>query len=322
MKFTSLPPNGSSWQEPLIYIFDTESPTPQDLLVEILDLESKRVLATKRLYGVTVAQIDVAPYLRSLCDLQIKPTSQCSIRRLYASYRIALSIGTAMSELRLFAYENIDHMQFSLLSGVDDESKIEYGDTAIVSFYTPSAIKAVVSEYSENTSRQYQLSWNVAEQSVDLVVPTTFLSQNVGYFVIEISSGSNVIKRLRYNVVPKDERSQRLFWRNERGGVESYNFPHSLRLARGAVVDRFELQSGARSLLRSAATEYRLSSAIESQQELERIAGVIRSPYVYEIVDGVAKELKLTDRTIEYGDHGRLNQVVISISREWRGGDL
>lgn len=322
MRFVSLPPNGSSWQEPLIYTLDTESSSPQNIIVDILDMENKRVIATKRLYGVTTAEIDVAPYLRSLCDLQIKPATQCTIKRSYTSYRIAMSVGTTMSEPRLFALEKIDHTQFAMLSDIAEESKIEYGETAIVSFYTPSAIKAIVSAYTDGGSRQYQLSWNVAEHAIDLTVPTTFLSQNVVYFTIDIYCASAQVKTLKFNIVSADERTHRLFWRNERGGVESYNFPYCLRLARGAVVDRLELQSGVRSLLRSATTHYRLSSAIEPQQELERISGVVRSPYVYEIVDNVAYELRLTDRTIEYGDHGRLSQVVVAISREWRGGDL
>lgn len=321
MKFVSLPRNGSSWQEPLLYTLDTESSTPQNLTVEILDMENKRVIATKRLYGVTTAEIDVAPYLRSLCDLQIKPSSQCTIKRSYSSCRVALSVGAVMSEARLFAMNKIDHTCFALLSNVADESKIEYGETVIVSLYTPSSIKAVLSAHTEGGSRQYQLSWNVAEHSVDVIIPTSFLAQNVLYITIDIYCSMTLVKTLKYNVVSPDERSHRLYWRNERGGVESYDFPHSLRLASGAVVDKFELQSGTRHELRSATTEYRLSSAIEPQAELERISGVIRSPYVYEIVDNVAYGVNLVNRTIEYGDHGRLSQVVVGIRREWGGGD-
>lgn len=316
MKFVSLPPNGSSWQRALLYTIDTESAVPEDLVVEIIDTESDSVIATKRLYGVTSAQIDVAPYLRSLCDMRINTSTLCSVMRSYTSYRIALRVGDLRSEVRLFGLESLNPTLFTLLSNIGDESQVEYGDTAILSLYTPTPLKVVVHAYTESGRRQFQTSWGVAEHSVDVVIPTAIMSLSVVYFTVDLYCGQTLAKTLRYNVVPADERTRRLCWRNERGGVESYTFPHSLRLASGAVVDRFDLNSGALSLLRSASTEYRLSSAVEPHEELERIAGIIRSPYVYEIAAGKIKELHINDRTLEYGDHGRLSQVVIGIREE------
>ena len=48
MRFVSIPTNGSSWQEPLVYSFETEDALPADILVEIRDIGSNSVLATKR----------------------------------------------------------------------------------------------------------------------------------------------------------------------------------------------------------------------------------------------------------------------------------
>lgn len=83
MNFVKLPENGASWAESLCYTIDTESSEPQDLVVEILDRYGGSVIGTKRLYSVTVAEIDIAPYVRSA--VSERSTEKCVGRYIVAS---------------------------------------------------------------------------------------------------------------------------------------------------------------------------------------------------------------------------------------------
>ena len=65
MKFTSIPEAYSSFREPLIYAFDTESTTPHDVELKIINRTTGEEIGRKRLYNVTTGEIDIAPYLRS-----------------------------------------------------------------------------------------------------------------------------------------------------------------------------------------------------------------------------------------------------------------
>ena len=65
MIFLSTPKAYSSYNEPLIYVFDTESTTPRDVELKIKNKETGQTIGRKRLYGVTYGEVDIAPYLRS-----------------------------------------------------------------------------------------------------------------------------------------------------------------------------------------------------------------------------------------------------------------
>ena len=55
MKFTSLPKNGSSWYDQLLYGIDTELSEPTDVEISIQSISGNVEYGTMRLYGVTTA---------------------------------------------------------------------------------------------------------------------------------------------------------------------------------------------------------------------------------------------------------------------------
>ena len=61
MKFTSIPDTYSSYREPLIYAFDTESTTPRDVELKIINRSTGEEIGRKRLYNVTSGEVDIAP---------------------------------------------------------------------------------------------------------------------------------------------------------------------------------------------------------------------------------------------------------------------
>ena len=70
MKFTSIPKSYSSYAEPLVYMFDTQS-EKADVEVRIINATTNEVIGRKMLYGVSEGQIDIAPYLRRVTRVQL-----------------------------------------------------------------------------------------------------------------------------------------------------------------------------------------------------------------------------------------------------------
>ena len=65
MKFTKLPLNGASWADELLYTFDTEFAEPIDVIVDIINSDTREIIGQQRLRGVTTGSINIAPYIRS-----------------------------------------------------------------------------------------------------------------------------------------------------------------------------------------------------------------------------------------------------------------
>lgn len=322
MQFLSIPEDGQTWQEPLVYRFATGGDEPQDVKVEIYDNETYTLLATKMLYGVTEAEIDIAPYLRAMYDEAISVPPKTAIQLSPMTRYIGVGIGGIMSpQLRLSA-SAINLKVPSILSSTPSVQDIEYGDMILFSFYTPQTAKVVVTTYTTITSRRHEYTYSGGFLPLDMVIHTASLASTTVAISVDIYSGTQLFRTLRFNIVPATNHTQRLYWRNRTGGIESYSFPSMLRLATEATIDGFQTIGGYVSRLNHSTVRHRLCSAYEPEEELERIAGIIHSPYAYKSVGGRLERVDLDTRTIEYGSHGELRQVVVEISQRQEGGGL
>lgn len=322
MNFLSTPKSGLSWNEPLIYNFATGGEEPEDVRVEIYDIISGELIASKMLYGVTSAQIDIAPYLRSQCEAKIVLSRSMGLAASPTARCIGVGIGGIMSPSALFLPSSLNIAEPSMLTSLPDEQSIEYGTTITFSLYTPQASKVYVTVYTSITSRRQQFNWTRSSVPLDMVIPTAQFSLMTSKIVVEIYNGTELFRTLTYNIAKADLRSKQLLWRNNRGGIESYTFPRSIRLGVEATIQSVDTVAGCRSKLQSSVQHYRLCSALETAAELERIVEIVRSPYVYEVRGSQALPLVLDTRSVECGSHGELRQLLLEISTEWKGGEL
>lgn len=323
MQFLSIPKSGQSWQEPLIYSFATGGTEPQDVKAEIYDVHTGTVLATKMLYGITEAEIDIAPYLRAIYDESINVPLVNSLAVSPASRCISVGIGGIMSPSANFFAMPINVYKSQLLSSLPDEQNIEHGNAILFSVYTPQKTKVVVITHTALTTRRHEYSSSAVSRLTDVVIHTSNYGSIVQSIIVDIyDNDTQLVRSLKFNIIPSAAHSQMLYWRNRQGGIESYSFPRKLRLAMEATVDGFQSAGGYLARLNSSTIRHRLCSAYEPESELERIAGIIHSPYAYKSVGNQLQQVGLETRTIEYGSHGELRQVVVEISESKRGGVL
>ena len=322
MNFVSIPENGSSWQGSLIYSFACEESVPADLVVEIRDVNLDELIGIKRFYGVTAADIDIAPYVRLCSEMRISLERDSGIFDTCLSRSIVVSINGVASEVRCFVPQALDLTAAKFLTPVAEESSVDMGDVVLFTLYAPMGLRVATTIYTPNGRRQLQLTWSGRQSIVDVALVVEKLSISTRYFVVEIFSGSELIKTLKFNVVDSNAQARKLLWRNRQGGIERYLFPHSIRLACGAVVDSVTTSAKVFSKLRSTLLRSRLCSALETQEELERIAHIVESPYIYEYLPGELHDLELESRTIDYSPHGKLRYLTLDIVERRKGGEL
>lgn len=320
MRFLSIPQSGLSWQQPLVYSFTTEGDEPEDVRIVIYDLQSGGPIATKMLYGVTVAQVDIAPYLRSVYQESIVAPEATGVMVSTTSRYVGVDVGGVVSSPALFLAAPLNVEQPEMLSMLADVQDVEYGDLIYFTLFTPQRTKLVITSHTPLTARRQQFTGPEVAQPLDVIIHTARLAPNIKKIVVDIYNGEGQYRTLTFNIVASDSRSKRLFWRNARGGVESYSFPRSIRLATQATIDKFATgKESYYARLKSSTECYRLCSAYESANELERIAEIIRSPYVYEMMGGQLRPVELRTRSVEYGAHGELRQLLLEVETEWDG---
>ena len=102
MKFTKIPEAHSSFRDKLVYGFDTEA-AAHDVELKIINADTGETIATKRLYGISQGEVDIAPYLRRAVKSQLPPkVDGCGVVECGMQCRVKVEADGVMSPVRRF----------------------------------------------------------------------------------------------------------------------------------------------------------------------------------------------------------------------------
>lgn len=319
MKFTSIPQNGSSWQNSLPVSFDTELSEPSDVVLRLTGLSNLNV--TRRLYGVTQATIDVAPYLRSYsCSLpQIGNTVTIVPSR--SAQRLQISADDVASPYIVLFHAPYDNSTSHLMSSASGHVKHPYGEPILLTAYAARQLSIVVATTTQQGTTSQTLIHKTNGIPVDIVVPPKVVHRGVTNIRIDISDEAENIASIEYELVEKRNSATTLVWFNRHGGIECYTFPVSLRVSYDAQLAQSDAKSVERYVpLSSAKVCYRLCSAYEPATQMDALAEIPFSPRVFCLDNGVFTPISLCNRHVEFDSHGTLKQMCIDIEQSWEGG--
>lgn len=315
MRFTSIPENGASWREKLIYAIDTESAQGVDLRIEIVDTTLGQ-LASLNVYNVTSTEVDIAPYLRASVDES--PTDGIEgLTWSSAALSVVVRVGEIESPKRLYYRAKIDSLKPSILSNVPARSAVSLGDTLRMTIYAPNLVEVkVVFTSMAPINRDYTLKTD--GRPVEFTLPLINIS-TYKRLTITVRCDGRQQASYAYVIAPRDGSSRQLVWYNVDGGIESYTFPKSVRV--GYLAEVSERGDGT-SCVSSRLVTRRLYSAYEPTDEMERIMQMVFSPSVYLVTDSGYLPQHDIKRRIEFSPQGSLSQLKIDVVEEWKGGRL
>lgn len=320
MKFTNIPKNGASWSGELLYSFATELAEPGDVQVIVRDAETDAELGRLKLYAITEATVDIAPIVRRRVSDEPQIAIASEIVPSRAMCRVIVEVeGVRSPTITLFraSYNPVVH---SVLSSMSTECGIASGDTLRFTLNVVKSATITVVELTGLRPRQIaNLSYNAQSQVVEVVLPITNLSKEADKVVVSISNGI-ATDRAEYRIVERTEGSRKLLWYNANGGIESYIFPYSRLLERRADVSTTRTATKLHARLNSAESRVRLTSAVLQLREQERIAELLRSPYIFEECSNTIRSVDLPSRELRYDEHGALRRLSLDIVEEWKGG--
>ncbi|MBO5971923.1 MAG: hypothetical protein J6Q07_02800 [Alistipes sp.] len=298
MKFLLQPENGSSWREPLVYSFDLEEAT-DEVQIEIRDIVKGVDIARLNLYGVSKAEVDIAPYLKEKSD--VSPRSEAmGLYLSNTSFSVVVIVNGVASEVRTFHRERIDTSVKGVLTKQEPNSKIGEGETIRMTIYAQRSVTVVV---RRQASQQYISPFSISAVGipVEFIYPVFPDDDGLVSIDVDISCDTEPRKTYTYKYVPREAPTQQVVWYDKKGAVQSYVFPQVKRRVCEAII------SG--DMVIGKEYTWELTSAYESPEELERIRGVVFADRVYFNVGGRCVEVEMLTRTIS--EESRNLQIVV-----------
>lgn len=323
MRFVLIPQNGSSWNDRLLYSFDCESDERMDVEVSVDDPHSGYHYATLKLRNITSGEVDIAPYLRRASQVVPLLATRPTLTRATTSLTVAVTIADIRSEIRTFHRAAVDASTPRLLSQTLERDKIGCGETILATLFTPSQARlSITAIYADGKSNQTSYMLPSQGSMCEVAIPVDYFYDGIAELVVQIYGDGSLLSTTRYTVVERGDGARRLVWYNLDGGVESYTFPASRRVCYKADVQRVVTSQWQSSQLRSAVVVRELLSAYESCEQMERIAKMLFSPYLFCVEDGRVEPVTLLNRSVEFDAHDTLRKLSVRIEESPEGGVL
>lgn len=315
MKFLSIPENGASWQEPLLYSVDLETTDRVDSHVEVVDVGRNVVIASFYVYGGTSFEVDISPYVRIIADMA--PIAYTRILSYSpTAYNIEVRVNGVASLSRRFYRAKFDVDTPKILSSIPDNPEVVFGETVRMTLYAKERVAVTVQSFAKNVQAR---SYSILSDGlpVEFVYPLLEVDEELTAVEITITLDGNFYGTIRYKLVGRKGISERIVWYNDNGGVECYTFPQGMLCSCEAIVQRV---SGGDDKVVGREYLYRLYSAYESTKGMIRIMKMVCADSLYRERQGVCKKIELLTRKLDFDEIRKLKNLSVDIKIREKGG--
>ena len=300
MKFTSIPEAYSSFREPILYTFNTESTTPRDVELKIINRTTGEEIGRKRLYNVTTGEVDIAPYLRSAARTTL-PSSieECGEVSVGTTIKVVVEAEGVTSSSRNFIAATIDRdALFTLLTTQQRHRTMERDEFDLISYFTwPDIVVSFDVEFIGSGTDLITITPPSGGQRT--VAVTARGREGVDTIRVSIKVDDQVQEEIEYDLMPNIRGSHRVAWLNTHRSPEVYTFPLRKSVLIEATRRHIESVWGREAAAVEGASELKLLSAYEPEHQLKALAEILHSPRVW-LVEGLTVQdvMLTTDRVL------------------------
>ena len=287
MKFTSIPKSYSSYSEPLIYEFDTQS-GPADVEVRIVESTTGQTIGSKLLYGVSKGQVDIAPYVRRAAEVKLPDVVEYSqILTTGVQIKVKVEVAGLSSSVRNFIAAKIDTSKtpFALLSEQISRRTMARDEFDIIPFYSsPDAVVEVLVEARGKSYGYLTLEHYTGGQAAVAVTALDF-DDGPEELRVTFKVDGEMAAEVEYELKANLRGARRLAWLNASRSPELYTFPMRKSVLVESVRRHVESVWGREAAAIEHDGELKLLSAYEPQAQLRALAGVLSAERVW-LVEG------------------------------------
>ena len=314
MRFTTIPEAFASFRESLNYAFDTEADA-HDVVVEIIDADTEEVIASKRLYGITQGEVDIAPYL----ERRISPTLPCKVEQsglidAQQSANIKLRVEGVESETRTFIAAKIDpEKPFQSLMTQIGQRTMACDEFDIISWFARPgiAVEVVVEAFGKGNET---LSFTHSGGGVGSVAVMAADFMNIpDWMRVTVKANGEAECVVEYQIKPNLRGSRRVAWLNSHLAAELYTFPLRKSVLVKSARKCMESIWGKEAATMECENELKLLSAYEPQAQIEALTEILSAKRLWLVEGGVPQRVDLLTERVMAAKCGEMGMVELDI---------
>ena len=318
MIFKTIPQNGASWLNPVLYSLEFEQ-KEESVEVEIYDELTASSLGRVMLYNTITATIDVAPYVRT-AKLNAPLREQDSIvEPSFDACRLVLRVNGQESRPIVLFRSDITGLSPRMISATADNETVADGEILRFTLLAERSIVLTIAQSSNGSIKRYEFATQGVPSEVALPIRTLIVGENI---IVRLECDGMMVGVCSYRVVERAESAVRLAWINSIGGMESRTFPLSVKRSVVVKSEDVECECGWYRRVVGSTIVRRLMMPGATQSQIDSILDVLLSPRVYRCDGYEYRAVQLLTDTITYDDHGKLQRLEFDIKEEWKGGVL
>lgn len=280
MKINKLSDNLTPLDEGIFFGIETESDTPSEIVVEIIEATTGEVVAVQQLHNALSAKINIAPYIARLNEYLPTQTLQTSFTKVpTAEYKIRIdeieSEAVTVSVNRC----KIETMP-TLITAFPHSRRIARGEIDEVMFASAQG-KSVAAELVADTGETLYVEYLPSSDVSALIISLEDFDSEVSALDITLYCEDEPFSSLHYTVVPPLKNATRLAWLSECGTIEHYTFPVSHKVKHSTEKQSVMTSSGICSAHHQTKLTISLCSRLEPRATVEALAEIISSPKVW-----------------------------------------
>ena len=295
MKLTKISKDFTPLDVGIIFGIDTESDTPNNLQVEIVESLSGEVVATQQLRQVCQAELNIAPYIERFAE---RTPSQ----RPYTTFTDAptathhIRIGDATSHSTTTSVNRVQVATPALVSAMPHLRTIPQGghDEVMILADEGALISANI---TTDKGEELSLDYTSPTGAVLLTLATADFALECRTIEVALSCDGSQIGQLRYNIAPNRKSAVRLAWISEQGTIERYTFPALTSATHKADEHTVTLQSH-----------------YEPRATIDALAQIVAAPKVWIERNSSYREVEVATSTIDYNLFGEPDSIAIALS--------
>lgn len=314
MKFTSLPEAFSSFREPLLYAFDTQSSTAQEVEIKIIDKSSNSTIGTKRLHGVTKGEIDIAPYIRSAVVPTLPATiDECGVVECPTQMKVVVQAGGVNSSSRTFIAAKVDlDNYYQPLTTQHLHRTMAHDEFDLISFFSYADIVVeVVVEFFGKGNESLTITPDAGGQRV--VAITARGRKDVNYVRATVMADGEPVTVVEYDIKPNLKGARRVAWLNDHLAPELYTFPLRKSVLIKAARKRMESIWGSEAGSAERENELKLISAYEPQAQIEALTTILSTPRAWLVEGGELQSVEITTDRVMPSSCGEMGIIEVDI---------
>lgn len=318
MRINKLSDNLTPLDEGIIFGINTESDTPEEIVVEVIDAVADEVVAELRLHNATSTTINIAPYIARLSGYAPTTTPYTTFAEApVARYKIRIDEVESEEVVVSINNDKIGSTP-SLITDFPTSRRLAKGENDEVLFASEVG-KTVVAELTANTGETLHLEYLPTTELSTLIISLEDFDSDINALDVALYSEDEVFARLHYTVVSPAKSATRLAWLSECGAIEQYTFPVSHKVKHSTEKQSVMTNRGICSAHHKTKLTISLCSRFEPRATLKALAQIISSPKVWMLHNREYELVEVATTNIEYNLFGEPSFLHLDICL-WQKG--